>query len=112
MAWAEVAVSALLFLFVLKMLKSLIGLEYFSYIREVGKPMLLAVAAGGATYGCYRISRALINSNPWLLISLLVFGALCYALLIAFFERQYFLNYFWLFLGREKGQKTPATQDT
>lgn len=112
MAWAEVAIAALIFLVVLKVLRNLIGLEYGNYFRGVGKPSLLTLAAGGATYGCYRIFRGLTSSNLWLLICLLVFGVLCYALLIAVFERQYFLNYFWLFLGREKKEGLSAAQDT
>jgi len=106
MAWVEVAVAALFFFVCLEILRKLIVLKYTSYTREVGKPTLLAFMVGGATYGCYRIFTGLINSNLWLFIGLLAFGVLCYALLIAMFERQYFLNYFWLFLGRERKSGT------
>lgn len=112
MAWVEAAVSALFFFIVVEILRKLIGLKYSIYFREVGKPVLLAFAAGGATYGCYRIFRGLINNNLGLFIGLLVFGTLCYALLIALFERELFLYYFWLFLGREKGEGLSTVQDT
>jgi O-antigen/teichoic acid export membrane protein len=109
MAWAEVVVEALFFFVILEILRRLIGLEYSSYFKEVGKPTLLAVVAGGATYGCYRIFRGLISSNLWLFIGLLAFGVLCYAVLIVVFERQYFLNYFRLFLGKAKNDAPAAS---
>ncbi len=111
MAWAEVAVAALFFLAVLKTLRNLIGLKYSGYLKEVGKPTLLTLAAGGVTYGCYRVFRGIAYGNHWLLIVLLALGVLCYALLIAFFERQYFLYYFRLFLGREREEDLPAFRD-
>lgn len=111
MAWAEVAVAALFFFVVLEILRRLIGLKYSSYFREVGKPTLLAFATGAATYGCYLTFRGAIHSNLWLFIVLLAFGILCYALLIILFERQYFLNYFWLFLGREQKDLSPDIRD-
>lgn len=106
MAWAEVAVSALFFFICMEILKKLVGLTFSSYFEKVGKPTLLASVAGGATYGCYRIFRGVIDSNVLLLTCLLVFGVLCYALIVTVFERKYFLNYFWLFLGREKVDKS------
>jgi O-antigen/teichoic acid export membrane protein len=102
MAWSEVAVAAVLFGAVMYVVKTLIGLKYSQYFKEIGRPILLAAVVGGATYSCYRIFRGLVHSNLWLFVGLLVFGVLCYALLIALFERRYFLEYFWLFLGKEK----------
>lgn len=111
MAWAEVAIAALLFLVVLKVLRNLVGLEYGAYFREVGKPTLLSLAAGGAAYGCFSILRGFAISDLWLLIASIVSGVLCYALLITLFGRKYFLYYFWLFLGKEKGESLPAFKD-
>ena len=102
MAWSEVAVSAVFFGAIIYVVKTLIGLKYSQYFKEIERPLLLAAVAGGATYGCYRIFRGLVRSNLWLFVGLLVFGVLCYALFIALFERQYFLEYFWLFLWKEK----------
>ena len=68
----------------------------------MGKPIILAGAIGFATYGCYRLFRDLIDSDLWLFIFLLVFGALNYIVLITLFERHYFLMYFWLFLGQDR----------
>ncbi len=110
MAWAEVAVAALLFLVVLKVLRNLIGLEYRDYFRGVGKPTLLTLAAGGVAYGCYNILRGFAISDLWLLIASFVFGVLSYALLISVFERKYFLYYYWLFLGKEKGDGLTAVR--
>jgi len=104
MAWAEAVVAALSFLVALTVIRKLIDLEFFSYLREVGKPTLLTMTAGGFTYGCYRLFRGIANNNLWFLVALLVLGVLFYAFLIAVFERRYFLYYFWLFLGRDKGE--------
>jgi O-antigen/teichoic acid export membrane protein len=102
-AWTEAIVATLLFLVVLLILRSIIGLELFDYVKEVGKPTLLTLAAGGITYACYHVLRGVSVSPWWLLAVLLALGVLCCALLIAVFERTYFLYYFWLFLGRETG---------
>lgn len=110
MAWVESALSVLLLLVCLGILKKLIGLEYFSYLKDVGKPTLLAVAAGGATYACYRAFRGVFESGLFLLIGLLVFGILCYAVLIALFEREYFLEYFRLLIGKEQENMVSGAQ--
>lgn len=100
MAWTEVAVDGLFFFVVLEILRKLIGLKYSGYFKDVGIPTVLAFAAGAATYGCYFLFRELIDSNLWLLISLLAIGLLLYVGLVAIFERQYFIEYFWLLFGR------------
>jgi O-antigen/teichoic acid export membrane protein len=111
LAWVEVMVSAVLFIVCLEILRKLIALDYSHYLIEVGRPTLLAAAAGGATYGCYCILRGTISSNLSLFIVLLVFGVLCYALLVALFERKYFLDYLGLLLGKDKAGGT-ITQQT
>lgn len=111
MAWTEVAVDGLFFFVVLEILRKLIGLEYSVYFKDVGIPTVFAFVAGAATYVCYCIFRGLINSNLWLLVGLLVFGILFYAVLITLFERQYFLGYLRLLVGREKPEAPSACQD-
>ena len=107
MAWAEVAVFALIFIVVMLILNRLIGLKFSHYFKDIGKPTLLAAVAGGATYGFYQALKGVIHSNLYLLIILVVLGVLAYGLLVALFEREYFLTYFWLFLGKKR-QKVPA----
>jgi len=102
LAWVEVMVSAVLFVVCLEILRRLIALDYAQYLVQIGRPTLLAAVMGGATYGCYRILRGTISSDLWLSIVLLVFGVLCYSLLVALFERKYFLDYLWLLLGKDK----------
>ena len=102
-AWVEVLVSALLFLGVTKLLKYLVDLRYGNYFKEIGKPTLLTLGAGGVTYGCYYILKGASIGNLWMLIASLTAGVLSYGLLIALFERKYFLYYFWLFFGRDTG---------
>jgi O-antigen/teichoic acid export membrane protein len=112
MAWVEVAVSALFFFVALEVLRKFIRLEYFNYLIEVGKPTFLAVTAGSITYGCYLLFKGLIGSNLWLLVGLLAFSILFNTVLIVLFERQYFLNYFWLFFGRENKKGLASAKDT
>lgn len=102
MAWSEVVVSALFFFVVLDILRRLIGLKLFTYFREIGKLVLITLLASGATRGCYSLFRGSVKSNAMLLVCLLMFGAFIYILLVAVFERDFVLYYFWLFLGKEK----------
>ncbi|MBM3299076.1 MAG: MOP flippase family protein, partial [Deltaproteobacteria bacterium] len=101
MAWTEVAVEGIFFSVVLIVLRKIIGLSYLHYFKDVGKPTTLAFAAGAVTYGFYLLTKGLISSDLWLLVIILSAGLLSYAILVAVFERQYFVDYLLLLLGRK-----------
>lgn len=103
MAWSEVIVSAFMFLLVLRIANRLVGLSNRSYLREVGKPALFALAAGAVTYAVYSLLAEHPVGNWWLLLIPLGIGLSFYLLLMIVFERRYFSRYVLLFLGKEPG---------
>lgn len=101
MAWTEVIIAGLFFLIVIKTLNIVIGLKYWNFIKDVGRPSLLALAGGAVTFGFYLIFKEAGN-DVVLLAGLLCIGVLCYVVLIGFFERKYFISYFQLLIGNRR----------
>lgn len=99
MAWMEVAVEGFVFCVVIVILRNLIKLNYLKYLKDVGMPITLAFFAGLEVYICYLLFKNLIHSGFWLLVILLANGICVYALLVAAFERKYFIGYFRLLVG-------------
>jgi hypothetical protein len=99
-SWGHVAAIALMFVAMRFALKAVVGLSTWAYLRTLLRPAAFALAMAAIVLGTSAALTGVVSSNGWLLVIEVATGAITYAALLAFLERDY-LRSTWELLRRQ-----------